>query len=195
MSNDKKSIEIELQVKITNSEDLVTFLQKNAIFIRESHQIDTYYKPAHRDFITVRPVKEWLRLRDSSGKYSINYKNWHYDDDGRSHFADEYETKIDNLEQLQQIFNALNMEKVVVVDKARNIWQFQDYEISLDTIKGLGDFVEIEYKGEDTNKKHSEITKEMIDFLKSHDVGEIYRNYVGYPFQLLFPDEVIFEKF
>ncbi len=194
MNRPKKSIEIEIQVQIENSKGLAAFLKEKASFVGESHQIDSYYSPAHRDFTSVRPIKEWLRLRNSSGKYSINYKNWHFDKKGHSHYCDEYETPIQSLEQLENIFTALNMKPIVVVDKMRKIWNFKDYEIALDTIKGLGDFVEVEYKGKN-NQNPKKITDEMINFLKKFNVGEISRNYVGYPFQLLFPDEVKYEKF
>lgn len=195
MNQPKKSIEIEIQVQIENSGKLIAFLEENGNFVGESHQVDSYYSPAHKDFTQVRPIKEWLRLRDSSGKYSINYKNWHYEKDGRSHYCDEYETPVHSLDQVKNIFDSLDMKPIVVVDKIRKIWNYQDYEVALDTIKGLGNFVEVEYKGEDAKKKPIQVTKEMISFLKQFNVGEISRNYVGYPFQLLFPDEVKYEKF
>ncbi len=194
MNNTTESKEIEIQVQIENSTELLNFLESTGEFIGKSEQKDTYYVPAHRNFLSSRPIEEWLRLRDSSGKYSINYKNWHYDQDGRSHYCDEYETPINDLEQLEKIFEALNMKQVITVDKIRKIWKYKDYEISLDKIVGLGDFVEIEYKS-NTTKNPTHITKEMINFLKKFNVGEISRNYVGYPFQLLFPKEVQFEKF
>ena len=97
--------------------------------------------------------------------------------------------------QIQNIFEALDVKPIVVVDKVRKIWNYKDYEVVIDSIKDLGDFVEIEYKGKDTKKKPVEITNEMIEFLKGLGVGEISRNYSGYPFQLLFPDEVKYEKF
>jgi hypothetical protein len=50
--------------------------------------------------------------------------------------------------------------------------------------------VEIEYRGEDDNIDPSKITEEMISLLKGLKVGKIERNYVGYPFMLLFGDEV-----
>jgi len=34
----------------------------------------------------------------------------------------------------------------------------------------------------------------MVNFLKSIGCGKIERNYVGYLFQLLFPEEVKFEE-
>jgi len=182
--------EIEIQVKIENSTNLLSFLDSDAQFQKESHQVDTYYCPSHRDFLSVRPVKEWLRLRDSNGKYTINYKDWQYGPDGKSHYCNEYETPVESLEQLQKILGALDFKPIVTVDKLRKTWRHQNYEIVVDSIKNLGDFVEIEYKGEETLSTPAQITEEMINFLKKLNVGEIERNYVGYPFMLLFGNEV-----
>jgi adenylate cyclase class 2 len=182
--------EIEIQVKVENSINLLDFLAQNAQFQKESHQIDIYYCPAHRDFLATRPVKEWLRLRDSNGRYSINYKNWHYEGDGKSNYCDEYETQVESLEQLQKILEVLNFKPITTVDKLRKTWRYKDYEVAVDSVKNLGDFVEIEYKGEDTTLTPAQITAEMVDFLKELNVGKIERNYVGYPFMLLFGREV-----
>lgn len=188
------NIEIEIQVNIEKSEPLIDFLGKNAEFKRESHQIDEYFSPSHRNFIGVHPVKEWLRLRDSSGKYSINYKNWHYDESGKSNYCDEYETKIEGLTQLRKILEVLNFKPLIRVDKIRKTWEYKDYEIAVDSVKDLGDFVEIEYIGKDEKADPKKIAEEMINFLKGVGCGRIKRNYVGYPFQLLFPVEVRFEE-
>lgn len=189
-----KDVEIEIQVSIENSKPLVEFLEKNADFQKESHQIDEYFSPTHRNFTEVRPVKEWLRLRDSGGKYSINYKNWHYDESSKSHYCDEYETKIEDLTQLRKILDVLNFKPLVKVDKVRKIWTHKNYEIAVDLVKGLGDFVEIEYIGKEEKVDPKKITEEMVNFLKGVGCGQIKRNYVGYPFQLLFPKEVRIEK-
>ena len=189
-----KDVEIEIQVNVENSKPLIDFLEKNADFKKESHQIDEYFSPSHRNFIGVRPVKEWLRLRDSDGKYSINYKNWYFDNEGKSHHCDEYETKIEDLAQLRKILNTLDFKSIVTVDKLRKTWVYKDYEIDVDSVKGLGDFVEIEYVGKEEKVDPKKITEEMIVFLKSVGCGQIKRNYVGYPFQLLFPEEVKYEE-
>ena len=183
-------VEIEIQVSIENSNPLLEFLEKNAKFNSEKHQIDEYFSPAHRNFIEVRPVKEWLRLRDSDGKYSITYKNWHDNESDKSHYCDEYETKIGDLTQLKKILDALNFKSVVRVDKLRKTWIHKDYEIATDSVWGLGDFVEIEYIGKDEKADPKKIAEEMTNFLKNIGCGKIKRNYVGYPFQLLFPKEV-----
>ena len=188
------NIEIEIQVNIEKSKPLIEFLNKNAEFKSEKHQVDEYFSPIHRNFIEVRPVKEWLRLRDSEGSYSLNYKNWYCDDNGKSYHCDEYETKVENLTQLKNILEVLNFKSIIKVDKIRKTWAYKNYEISIDSVKRLGDFVEIEYIGKDEKANPKKITVEMINFLKDRGCGKIKRNYVGYPFQLLFPEEVKYEE-
>ena len=188
------NIEIEIQVKVERVESLIDFLAREAMFKAQKLQVDEYYSPPHNDFLAVRPVREWLRLRDADGTHSINYKNWYYDADGKSQYCDEYETKVEDSEKLRLIFEALGYRKIAVVDKVRKTWVYKDYEVALDSVKGLGDFVEIEYVGADASAEPQAITNKMASFLKEVGCGKIERNYVGYPFQILFPDEVMFEE-
>ena len=137
-----EDVEIELQMSVEFVKPLLNFLEKNGSFQYETHQIDEYFSPPHRDFLAVRPVKEWLRLRNADGKHSVNYKNWHYEADGTtSYYCDEYETKVENLDKIKKIFEALNFKPLVVVNKIRKIWMYKDFEISLDAVRGLGDLL------------------------------------------------------
>lgn len=195
MKTQKRFIEIEIQVQIENSKELLAFLENNARFVDKNRQVDHYYTPSHRDFLKVRPVREWLRLRNSSGKYSINYKNWYYDENGRSLYCDEYETSVGDVKQAKMILKAIDAKYLTTVDKLRETWLYKDYEVAIDLIKNLGSFVEIEYKGKNQKQKPAKITQEMILFLKKLNCGKVTRNYVGYPFQLLFPNEIKLEEF
>ena len=187
------NIEIEIQVNIEKSQALLDFLKFNGIFQGENHQLDEYFSPVTNDFLAVRPVKEWLRLRDSNGKNSINYKNWYFDEFGKSNHCDEFETKIDNIDQVRKILVALDFKSIAIVDKNRKIWTYHDYEIAIDSVKNLGDFVEIEYIGKDEKVDPKKVTDEMISFLLKLDCGKITRNHVGYPFLILFPQEVKYD--
>jgi adenylate cyclase, class 2 len=187
-----KDIEIEIKVQVENIKRISVFLKKNAKLVGTEHQIDEYFVPQHRNFISVRPTKEWLRLRESNGKFSINYKNWHFGKDGKTNDCDEYETKIEDLSPLRKIFTALDIKVITTVDKKRQIWLYRDYEVAIDEVKDLGNFVEVEYKGKDTDPK--KITDQMVQFLKDMGCGRISRNYQGYPFLLLFPKEAKFEN-
>ena len=178
-------MEIEIKVKVENINNLKNFLEKEAEKKYTNQQKDQYYSPSHRDFTSVSPIVEWFRLRDSEGKFSINYKNWHHEEDGRTHYCDEYETKIEDIESLRKILLVLDFKFLIEVDKIRSVWMYEDYEISVDSVKELGDFIEIEYKGNTENVIPSEITEEMINFLNEINCGEIKRDFKGYPYLLL----------
>lgn len=138
-----KDTEIEIQVQVEKIAPLLQFLAKKAKLIGKVRQIDQYFTPFHRNFLAVRPAAEWLRLRTSSGKHFINYKFWHHSKKtGQSNWADEFETEIKAIAPLEKIFSALNFKPVVTVDKRRDIWLYKDYEIAIDRVKGLGDFIE-----------------------------------------------------
>lgn len=189
--NDK---EIEIQVRVEYIKPLIKFLNEKASFISQVHQIDKYYIPNHRNFLKTKPIEEWLRLRDSSGKLSINYKKVHYDKIGKTLYRDEYESSIGEIPALEKIFKAIDIKEIVVVDKTRKIYSYNDYEISLDNIKGLGDFIEVEYKGNDKDALPDNINRDMVNFLKEMGCGKITINYMGYPYQILFPKETRVEE-
>jgi len=184
--------EIEIKVKVSNPALLIQFLQQHATFEGESHQCDAYFSPAHRDFLAKQPIHEWFRLREDSKGCSLNYKCWHYTKEGKSYNCDEYETPVGDRGAVENILKALNFVSLVVVDKNRSTWRFETYEIALDQVEGLGDFVEVEYKGEDKTDPKA-ITDAMVRFLREHGCVSIERNYQGYPFLLLFPDRAQYE--
>lgn len=192
-SSEVKDTEIEIQVKVDSIKTLLDFLKKHATFKYTTTQIDNYYTPKHKDFTSVRPIKEWLRLRKSENGSSINYKNWKYDRTGKSWHCDEYETKIADLDQMRKIFVALNLKLLTSVNKNREVWHYKSFEVSIDKVRNLGNFIEVEYKGR-AKKRPKEIVSQMLKFLKDQKCGKIFRNNGGYPFMLLFPKEVEFEE-
>lgn len=192
MSN-KGDREIEIQVRISDSKKLESFLATNGVFSGEKYQKDEYYSPVHRDFLAKKPISEWLRLRKSDSNY-ITYKKYYYNEHGKSTHCDEYETAITEIDQLEKIFTALDFKPLITVEKTRKTWDYQDYEVAIDSVTDLGNFVEIEYKGSDESVYPVKIAEEMIEFLKQVGCGKIERNFVGYPFMLLYPDDQVFEE-
>ncbi len=182
-----KHVEIEIQARIEKSATLQAFLESNASFISEQNQIDEYFTPAHENFVDVKPIVEWFRIRDEKGIFSINYKKWHYENSVGT-YADEYETTVGDKETARKICVALDFVSLVVVNKNRKKFMYEDYEVAFDTVVGLGNFVEIEYKGEATVDPKT-TTAEMISFLKEHDCGKVELNNGGYPMLLLFPHD------
>lgn len=78
----------------------------------------------------------------------------------------------------------LGFDVLIVVDKVRNSWIYEEYEISIDTVKNLGDYIEIEYKGNE-NSNISDIIKNLNIILEkiNADIGE--EDHGGYGFKLI----------
>lgn len=186
--------EIEIKVQVSSLQPLLLLLEREGVLEGAERQIDEYFSPAHRDFLTSSPIREWLRLRTENDRYSLNYKYWHYDEQGKSHHCDEYETHVEDIQQLKSILLALNFKSLVTVEKLRKSWRIGSYQISVDNVSGLGDFVEVEYRGPETGAVPGKITEEMLAFLKKAGCGKLFRNFQGYPFLLLFPERAVSEE-
>lgn len=181
-----KDTEVEIQVEIENIKPLLNLLKSKGRLLYKEKQIDQYYTPLHRDFRKKEPIEEWLRLRNSNGKFSLTYKNWYRSADKKTHHCDEYESDLGKIDQLEKIFKVLDFRPVVRVEKLRQAYKFGNYEIAVDKVKDLGDFIEIEYKGK-SKKSPKELTAEMVKFLKGLGLGSIRRNFVGYAYKRLYP--------
>ncbi len=187
MANDQ---EIEVQLKVENIKPLVKLLEKDGKFLGEVRQVDEYFTPVHRNFADKDPIEEWLRLRKSNDKFSITYKNWHYDSNGRSEFfADELETSVGDTNAIKKILSALDFKPLVTVKKIRKIYLYQDLEITLDTIDNIGDFIEVEWKG--GKIKPEKALLEIRKFLDGLKLGKLLCNNVGYAYMALYPNREI----
>lgn len=180
--NEKSDVETELKIRLTDDEynKLLSHMDNNALFIRETHQVDTYYQPTYRKFLDKNPVNEWLRIGRRGSKIILNYKNW-YD----NMYCDEYEVEIDDYVNLDKIFNVLGIEVIAEVDKYRKTFTYLDkYEVALDTVSKLGYFVEIEVK------KYSKKPLEEYDALLkvAKDLGLNLDNIdkEGYPYHIIY---------
>lgn len=154
----RNDIETEIKIKIdkTKYQSLISFMDNKAEFINESNHSDVYYEPVHRSFTDKEIIKEWLRIGKRGNKNIITYKNW-YDV-----HCDEYEVEIDDIDKMYKIFEVLNFKQISKVDKKRRKYIYLNkYEISLDDVKNLGYFIEIE-----VIKYEKTITQEYDELLK-----------------------------
>ncbi len=177
---ERLDIETEIKIKLTDDEyeKIRLLMQKEARFVNESSQRDTYYNPKYNSFLGNDVIKKWLRIGERGGKLILNYKNW-YDV-----YCDEYEVLIDDKENMDRIFKALGLEIICVVDKKRETYLYLDkYEVALDRVKDLGCFIEIEVK-----KYDDDVMLEYDKLLKLAKNLELDLNRLdkrGYPYYLL----------
>jgi predicted adenylyl cyclase CyaB len=191
-----KDIEIEFKINILEPQKFRKWLKANCKFIKDTHQIDYYFQPPHRDFLIEEEndAREWLRVRSSDKGNDINYKHWHVDENGRSTYCDELEVHIDNFETAKNIFYKLGYRDFITMDKKREIWMLDDIELAVDTVKGLpGLFVDIEYKGESEDAPEK-ILKGMIDKFKALPIGEWKKTKRGYAYMMINPDKEHYEE-
>lgn len=177
-------IEIELKFPIYNADQVINFLEQNAKFKHIKRQHDIYYNHPSRDFLADNEnVNEWFRIRVSGDEAELNYKDFQpHGAKMRTHCI-EYETAVTSYDQLSKILDALDFKELITVKKSRKIWIFKDVEISMDEVDELGSFIELEYKGQNSN------VDEVRDYLHEtlRDIGANVGalELKGYPHMLL----------
>lgn len=184
--DEKLDIETEIKIKLQESEykNLEKFLDKNAKFINETNQEDTYFQPKYRKFLknSEEEIDEWLRIGIRGNKKILNYKKWY-----QNKYCDEYEVNIDDEENLNRIFNVLDLESIAVVNKTRRKYMYKEkYEVSLDYVVDLGYFVEFEVKNYDDTPL-SEYDK-LIQLITSLNLDLANIDKRGYPYHLIYHD-------
>ena len=139
--------EIEILVELyENIEDVKEkFKQFNYEGLKRT--IDEYYYDPKRD--DLKPDKDnqlshCLRLRTKNNDYSITYKDDVFDN-GKWLYSNEYETKIENIDMLREIFDRLGLVKFIEIDNEKETYVYNDYEIVIENVKDLGIFMEVEY--------------------------------------------------
>ena len=106
-------------------------------------QEDHYYDAPHRTFAE---TDEALRLRherdDGSETTRITYKGPLVEQGSKS--REEFETAVEDAGTMDSILRKLGFEPAAIVEKRRSRYEYDGYTITLDTVAGLGEFVEIE---------------------------------------------------
>lgn len=161
--------EFEIKVIIKDPEKVEAILRSKAKFIKEKKQKDEYFVPNHEDFFSIKPTREYLRVRHEDGKDLLSYNFCHIDKDGSLLKTDEYETKIEDPKIMSIILRKLDMEDKVTVTKDRKFFDYKNCEVVLDHIEELGYFLEIEAE---SKKRCNEILDELgIEWEKAPNMG------------------------
>jgi adenylate cyclase class 2 len=147
---------LEIEIKVRSEDNLkveAQLLERGAALLGEHDQVDQYFNHPCRDFAE---TDEALRLRkDSSSK--ITYKGPKLDRFTKT--REEIEMKIDDLDQMSAILIRLGFRSVARVRKKRKEYLLDGVTVSLDTVDGLGDFVELEVMGEDAVEGRSQVER------------------------------------
>ena len=135
-------IEIEIKVRADHQQIKDQLEDLHVSHIRVEDHIDTYYNAPHRDFGV---TDEALRIRFVNGGSVLTYKGKKLDSVSKT--REEFETPVDGT-SARSILLALGFVESGVVRKTREILELDDMTICLDSVQGLGDFVEVEILSE-----------------------------------------------
>lgn len=139
--------EIEILVEVYESVDSIKKKFSEFEYLGLKRTVDEYYYDPKRN--TLKPDKDnqinhCLRLRTVNDKYSITYKDDVFDN-GKWLYSNEYETNIESIEILREIFTKLGLKKFIEIDNLKEAYKYNDYEIVLENVRDLGLFMEVEY--------------------------------------------------
>ncbi|MDD1773760.1 MAG: class IV adenylate cyclase [Methanomassiliicoccales archaeon] len=107
-------------------------------------QVDIYLSHPTRDF---GATDEALRIRREGDAGSLTYKGPKIDKDTKT--REELKIDIVDTDKLLSILHRLGFKESGRVEKLRTMYSIRGVTVCLDSVSGLGDFVESEYEGED----------------------------------------------
>jgi len=168
--------EIEVKAKIGNLEEITKkLIALGCILSGPVTQNDkTFVNANYGEYDKFQRGKNILRIRESNGKFLFTVKQ----PQSNELDAIEYETEISSSEEFEKALILMEYKPIVEIQKIRRKAKFNDFEICLDEVKGLGSFIEVEKITEDDDANR--VQDELFGFLKNIGVDEKDRVLQGY---------------
>jgi len=140
-------------------------------------QVDTYYDHPVREFAETDEAFRIRRETDAdSERERLTYKGPLVDDDSKT--RRELETGVDDGEIMAEIAESVGFEPAATVRKERERFRHGEYTITLDTVDGLGEFLEIETEAEEIAPAREGAT-ELLERLDLDPDEGIRTSYLG----------------
>ena len=138
-------IEVEVKARINSFKEMEERLENlGAAKTKTEFQEDIYFASPIVDFAE---TDEALRVRTTNNGIFITYKGPKLNDKAKT--RKEVEMSIESAEKAKDIFTEIGFRPVRTVRKDRKYYQYENFEISLDDVKGLPPYMEIEIALED----------------------------------------------
>lgn len=180
----KNEIELKFQLSPRNEKQFIKWLNQNAKFINQKQQLDVYLdNPKNTFFVKskegYKDAVDYLRVRKTRNDDSVCIKHWHFDSKtGDSLYAEEAEVNIEDGNEMLKVFEMMGYSEKTEVNKSREIYIYEDYEIAVDKIENLGLFFEVELKKQIDNPESG---RQIIhNFLKTIGIKKYTLQERGY---------------
>lgn len=172
----------EVERKLRVPHDDVRESVEDLDFVGVVHQRDTYFDHPVRSF---GRTDEALRVRrertvagDPDTADRLTYKGPRVDAEAKTRA--EHETLVGDADGIIDILHALDFTPAGVVDKEREFYRTATCDICLDTVEELGEFVEIEARGqrEDVKAAVADV-HDLVSKLGLTEAEAIEESYLG----------------
>ncbi len=171
----KMKAEIEVKAKVKDRERLMAKIGELGCALSEPiRQEDEIFVDFSGPLLNHGSGKNILRIRRTADKAIFTLKRNREEDELD---CIEKEVEISEAGTFKEILGYLGYREAIKVKKVRRKGIYGDYEICLDEVEGLGDFIEVEKMSEEDGKK---IQEELMVFLRSLGVREEDRVFKGY---------------
>ncbi|MFB6156252.1 MAG: class IV adenylate cyclase [Haloferacaceae archaeon] len=135
--------EVEVKVPASHGPVRERLTATDATRVGTVTQRDTYFDAPHRDFAATDEALRVRRVRrDGDDGARLTYKGPLVADAGKT--REEHETEVGDPGEAAAVLEGLGFEPAAVVEKRRERWRLDGYEVVLDDVTGLGEFVEVE---------------------------------------------------
>lgn len=171
----KKQVkEIEVKAKVRNFDKVLKNLKKlGCEMSKPINQRDYCFIKNGERFEDVKAGSQLFRIRVEDDRALLTLKI-------RQEIelsAIEKELEISDKKAMREIFEAIGYHEIMQVIKVRRICHYKKYEICLDTVRGLGNFIEVEKM---SGGKDGDVQEELFRFLESLGVKREDREKRGY---------------
>jgi adenylate cyclase class 2 len=110
-------------------------------------QVDTYYDAPDRSFAeTDEALRVRVEERDGGESVRLTYKGPLIEAESKT--REEHETALGDGPEMRAILDGLGFTPAATVEKERERFEYEGYTVTLDTVDGLGEFVEVETEAE-----------------------------------------------
>jgi adenylate cyclase class 2 len=138
-------LEIEIKAKIDNPDIMRERIKSlGGHYAETRNETDYYYNHPSRDF---RETGEAFRIRVDDNGACVTYKGPRLG--GKTKTRVENETDVGDFHVMRDIIESLGFKESGVVCKNREYYKYENATLTIDSVKGVGDFIEIEMVGED----------------------------------------------
>tara|TARA_B100000315_G_C14578607_1_gene589243 strand:- start:92 stop:616 length:525 start_codon:yes stop_codon:yes gene_type:complete len=161
-------LEIEVKARAIHKEVKIRLDQLGAKYLGVESQEDIYLDHPCKDFSS---TDEAFRIRRTNKNCYLTYKGPKIDTKTKTRV--EKEIIIQDFDIAIEILKSVGFKDIGVVKKRRQYYHLNGFNVMLDKVEELGDFVEIEKKG----RKYDPI--EVLDLLKLLNVeNQIRKSYI-----------------